>query len=105
MNNCPYGKREPVIVFKSGNLYEKGCICLDSLVLRVGYWDAGIATRSHVTLYSIIRRLSMRFLSRRRQFRSFIMAVTIISIHQHGSPPLDGFLFLYISGSVGGSYC
>ena len=35
-------------------------MCLDSLVLRVRYLDAGIATRSYVTLYSIISRLSMR---------------------------------------------
>ena len=49
----------------------------DSLVFGVRYWDAGIATRPYVTLYSIIRRLSMRLWSRGRQFRSFIMAVTL----------------------------
>ena len=36
-------------------LYESGCICLDSLVLRVRYRDAGIATRSYVTLYTITK--------------------------------------------------
>ena len=35
-------KFELVIVFKSGNLsVERGCICLDSLVLRVRYWRGG----------------------------------------------------------------
>ena len=32
---------------------------LNSLVLWVRYWDAGIATRPYVTLYSITRRLPM----------------------------------------------
>ena len=50
-------------------------MCLDSLVLRVRYWDAGIATRSYVTFYSIKRRLSMRIWSRGRQFKSFTIAV------------------------------
>ena len=85
-------------------LYERGCICLDSLVLRVRYWGAGIAKRSYVTLYSIIRRLSLRLWSRGRQFRSFSSdagSVSIISIHPPGSPPLDGFHFQYSSGNVG----
>ena len=28
---------------------------VDSLVLRVRYWDVGIATRLHVTLYSKVQ--------------------------------------------------
>ena len=77
----------------------------DEYVLRVRYWDAGIATRSYVTLYSIIRRLSIRLWSRGRQHSSDAGSVTILSIHPPGSPPLDDFHFLYISGSVGGPNC
>ena len=78
VNNCLLEKCEPVIVYKMGIcLYERGCMYLDSLVLRMRYWDAEIATRSYVTLYSITRRLSMRLLSRGRQFGSFGIAVTL----------------------------
>ena len=35
----------------------------DSLRFGIRYLYAGIATRSYVTLYNIIRRLSMRLLS------------------------------------------
>ena len=42
---------------------------LDSLRLGIRYSDAGIATRSYVTLYIITRRLSMRLWSSGRQCR------------------------------------
>ena len=52
-------------------------MCLDSLVLRVRYWDAGIATRLYETLYNITRWLSMRLWSRGHQLRSLNMAVML----------------------------
>ena len=42
-------------------MYARGWINLDSMRLRIRYSDAGIATRSYVTLCIITRRLSMRF--------------------------------------------
>ena len=44
-------------------LYESEYMYLDNLVLRVRYWDAGIASNSYVTFHSITRLLSMRFIS------------------------------------------
>ena len=58
-------------------MYESGYKYRDSLVLRVMYWDAGIAPMSYVTLYSITSRLSMHLQSRGRQFRFFNIAVTL----------------------------
>ena len=44
---------------------------LDSLRLGIRYSDAGIARRLYVTLYIVIRRLSMRLWSSGRQSNSF----------------------------------
>ena len=52
-------------------------MCRDALVFRTRKSDAGIATRSNVTLYIIMSRLSVRSWSKGRQFRSFSIAVTL----------------------------
>ena len=52
-------------------------MCHDALVFRTTKSDAGIATRSSVTLYIITSRLSMQRWSKGRQFRSFSIAVTL----------------------------
>ena len=50
-DDIPWEECEPVIVFKCMDLSIGQCqwICLDSLVFRTRFLDAGIATRSYVT--------------------------------------------------------
>ena len=52
-------------------------MCRDALVFRTRKSDAGISTRSYVTLYINTSRLSMRRWSKGRQSRPFSIAVTL----------------------------
>ena len=72
----------------------------DSLRFGIRYSDAGIATRSYVTLYIITRRLSMRLWSMDASvgFRAFshTWGLRIVTTGPPGSPALNWLDFVCV---------